>query len=74
MLNVSMAEDDRPDETTMVEDFLDCTGKKRTFRLASYAGGQFLAATELIDGEPIGIRFVEEEEPSRSLPRALGLG
>lgn len=41
----------------MDEDFLDCTGKKRTFRLAPHPNGQFLEATEQ-GGEAAGRRFL----------------
>jgi hypothetical protein len=46
------------DNDTMEDEFLDCTGKKRRFRLQSYAGGMFLDATELLDGQAVGMRFV----------------
>ncbi len=41
----------------MIDDFLDCTGRIRRFRLSVYAYGQFLeAAEEREDGKP-GLRF-----------------
>jgi hypothetical protein len=46
-----------PDDERL-EDFLDCTGKRRCFRLMVYAEGQFLEAREVHDGEPSGLRFV----------------
>jgi hypothetical protein len=46
------------DDETMEDEFLDCTGKKRWFRLQSYAGGMFLDATELLDDQAVGMRFV----------------
>jgi hypothetical protein len=46
------------DDHTMEDEFLDCTGKKRRFRLQSYAGGRFLDAVELLDGQAVGMRFV----------------
>lgn len=46
------------DDETMEDEFLDCTGKKRRFRLQSYAGGRFLDATELLDGQAVGMGFV----------------
>jgi hypothetical protein len=60
--------DERHDDETMIEDYLDCTGKKRTFRLQSYAGGMFLDATEVLDGEPIGIRLVMKMDLHGHLP------
>ena len=46
------------DDEDVEDEFLDCTGKKRRFRLQSYAGGRFLEATELLDDEAVGMRFV----------------
>jgi hypothetical protein len=46
-------------EATMVDEYVDCTGQVRRFRLIVYAGGAFLDAIELKDGEPIGLRLVE---------------
>lgn len=48
---------DGVDEETFHEDFLDCTGRKRRFRLQPYATGRFLDAVEMLDGEPVGMRF-----------------
>ena len=42
----------------MLEDFIDCTGKRRRFRLMVYAAGQFLEAREVHDHEASGLRFV----------------
>jgi len=39
------------------EEFLDCTGRKRTFRLRLYAGDQFLEAVEMRPDETAGWRF-----------------
>jgi hypothetical protein len=53
----------------MEETHLDCQGRRRLFRLQIYGGGiaTFLAATEVIDGDPAGMRLVlrynEETEP-----------
>lgn len=41
-----------------IDEYLDCTGKKRTFRLSVYAFGNFLEAVELRAGEATGWRFV----------------
>jgi hypothetical protein len=56
------------DQTTMLEHYLDCTGKKRQFRLQSYAHDRFLEATEILDGEPVGMRFVMRADPRGELP------
>ncbi|MGH7820716.1 MAG: hypothetical protein ACREQ9_13175, partial [Candidatus Binatia bacterium] len=48
---------DDPQESA-IDEYLDCTGKKRFFRLSLYARRNFLDAIELRDGEPIGWRFV----------------
>ena len=56
---------------TIEEDFLDCTGKKRRFRLQSYAAGMFLDATELLDGEAVGMRFVMRADADGVLPWGL---
>jgi hypothetical protein len=42
----------------IVEEFLDCTGRKRTFLLRLYAGDEFLEAVEMRPGERVGWRFV----------------
>jgi len=42
----------------MIDDYVDCAGKPRRFRLTLYAEGRFLDAIELRDGEPQGLRFV----------------
>ena len=46
-------------EEGVVEEYLDCTGAVRRFRLMIYAAGLFLDAREILGGEPIGLRFVE---------------
>lgn len=40
------------------EEFLDCAGTRRTFRLSIDANGLFLEAAEIRKGEPTGLRFV----------------
>lgn len=55
-------------DETLEEDFLDCTGKKRRFRIQSYAAGMFLDATELLDGEAVGMRFVMRADADGVLP------
>jgi hypothetical protein len=45
-------------ETPIVDDYLDCTGRMRHFKLEPYAEGLFLEAVELRDGEPVGLRFI----------------
>lgn len=52
----------------MVDEYLDCTGKKRFFRLSLYAHGNFFEAVELREGEPTGWRFVLPVEPTRVPP------
>ncbi|HSD10304.1 MAG TPA: hypothetical protein VLF14_04920 [Candidatus Binatia bacterium] len=42
----------------IAEEFLDCTGRKRTFLLRLYAGDQFLEAVEMRPDERAGSRFV----------------
>lgn len=60
--------DDHDHHQVMDEDYLDCTGRKRKFRLQSYARGMFLDATELLDGEPIGMRIVMKMDEHGHLP------
>ena len=50
-------------ETPMVDEYLDCTGRKRRFKLEVYAEGLFLEAVELRDGEPVGLRFIMPMKP-----------
>jgi len=52
---IDMTEDEKGEES-MVENFFDSAGKKRTFRLGVYAAGNFFEAVELREGEPSGIR------------------
>ncbi len=52
-----------PSETPMVDEYLDCTGRKRRFKLERYAEGLFLEAVELRDGEPVGLRFIMGMKP-----------
>lgn len=47
------------DEQVMVDEYIDCTGRVRRFRLTVYAGGAFLSAIELREGEPTGARLIE---------------
>lgn len=42
----------------MVDDYLDCTGATRRFRLSVYAEGRFLQAIELRGADSIGLRFI----------------
>jgi hypothetical protein len=58
--------DDDRDE--MFETHLDCTGKKRRFVLAAYGGGSFLSATEILDGDATGMRFVMKADEHGHLP------
>lgn len=53
---------------SMVDEYLDCTGKRRFFRLTLYAQGRFLEAVELLNGEPTGWRFVLPVEPGKLPP------
>jgi hypothetical protein len=46
-----------PDEE-MFDEYLDCAGNRRRFRLTLYADSRFLQAIELRDGDPVGLRFV----------------
>ena len=46
-----------PDEQ-MLDEYLDCAGKRRRFRLTLSGEGRFLEAVELRDGETRGLRFV----------------
>ena len=55
--SVSKRRTKMPDDDTL-ETFIDCTGKRRRFRLMVYAGGRFLEAREMLDGAPSGLRFV----------------
>ena len=43
-----------PPDEEVLDDYLDCAGKVRRFRLTLYAEGRFLEARELCDGEPTG--------------------
>lgn len=65
-----MTDDDHDDgnDDQVDEDYLDCAGKKRRFRLQSYACGMFMDATELLDGEPIGMRIVMKMDQHGHLP------
>ena len=45
------------DDTELIEESLDCTGKRRTFRLSEAAGGLFIYAQELPKGDRAGLRF-----------------
>jgi hypothetical protein len=47
------------DEQVIVDEYIDCTGRVRRFRLTVYAGGAFLSAIELRQGEPTGARLIE---------------
>lgn len=44
-------------DETSEEDFLDCAGKKRTFRLSPYANDLWLQAVEVRKGGELGVRF-----------------
>lgn len=52
----------------MLEEFLDCTGKTRRFRLESYAGDTFLSATEMLEGGAAGMRLVMQMDAHGALP------
>ncbi|MFO7566255.1 MAG: hypothetical protein R6X02_26670 [Enhygromyxa sp.] len=56
------------DDDTMVDEFLDCTGKRRKFRLHSYARGMFLDATEILAGETVGMRLVMKADEHGHVP------
>jgi len=62
---IDMSEDA---DKVMTEDFLDCNGKTRVFRLGLSVHEDFLQAMELKDGEPTGFRFFLEVEPDRPPP------
>ena len=47
-----------PPDEEMLDEYIDCAGKRRQFRLTLYAEGLFLQAIEIRDGEPVGLRFV----------------
>lgn len=49
------------------EDYLDCAGRLRTFRLQAIAGGLFLEAVELRSGEAAGLRFIKAT-PADGMP------
>ena len=54
------------DEGVQINEYLDCTGKLRTFRLQVYANGNFLEAREVLLGEDAqdeGLRFVMPVRP-----------
>ncbi len=40
-------------DTELIEEYLDCTGKRRTFRLAEIAGGLFIHAHEVAEDRPL---------------------
>lgn len=56
------------DDDSRIEDYLDCTGKTRRFRLQSYARGSFLSATEILDDQACGMRFVMRIDAHGDLP------
>jgi hypothetical protein len=45
------------DDDSIIEEFLDCTGCIRRFRLSVYANGRFLEAAEQREGGEPGLRF-----------------
>lgn len=57
------------DDESMIDDFLDCTGRVRRFRVGPFPspGGLFMEAIELKDGVATGLRFMvpfrEDEVP-----------
>jgi hypothetical protein len=55
-------------EESMTDEFLDCTGRVRTFRLSVYAAGRFLEAVELLGGGERGLRFVLPAGPDGEIP------
>ena len=55
-------------EFERIDEYLDCTGKKRRFRLQGYARGMFLDATEILDGEAVGMRFTMKMDEHGHLP------
>ena len=60
-----------PEEPQVLEEcHLDCQGRKRHFRLQEHRRAflSFLEATELIDGEPVGMRLVEHFNAEGQLP------
>jgi hypothetical protein len=61
-------EPDDGDDDTMVDEYLDCTGRKRRFLLQAYAGGMFLSATELLNGDPTGMHFVMKMDEHGHVP------
>lgn len=52
------------------EPFIDCQGKTRIFRWVTYGGGisTWLAAVEVIDGEPKGMKIREQFDEDRQEP------
>jgi hypothetical protein len=46
------------EDEEMIDDYLDCTGKRRRFRVMVYGNGRFLQAVEVCEGEASGLRFV----------------
>jgi hypothetical protein len=50
-----MATDECLEDELMVDEYVDCTGRLRRFRLAVYAGGRFLRAVELRDRDEPGL-------------------
>ncbi len=55
-------------ETPMVDEYPDCTGRKRRFRLELYAEGLFLEAVELRDDDAPGLRFIMSVKPDELPP------
>lgn len=56
------------DDEPMVNDYLDCQGNKRTFRLEAYAHGLFIHAVEVREGGYPGLRFVLPVKPGEVPP------
>ncbi len=53
---------------SMIEEFTDCTGQIRRFKLEEYAGGRLLDAIELRREDERGLRFVLPAGPDGVAP------
>ena len=55
-------------ENTVNDEFFDCAGNKRVFRLATAATPGFFEGVELRRGEPVGLRFLLPIESGKAPP------
>lgn len=56
------------EDTSMIDEYVDCQGNRRVFELSEVAGGLFLAARELTRDDRPGLRFTLEARSGEMPP------